>query len=69
MEKISYKNSFYLVGQGNPNIRYFDSGQKKDLAETFCKEDSDVIYTRHLYFTNFTESGCDVEYFNIVRLH
>ena len=63
---MSYRNSFYLVGHGNPNLRYFDSIQKRELAKVFCGRRGDIIYTRHLYYTNFTEFGCNVRYFNIV---
>ena len=63
---MSYKNSFYLVGQGTPNLRFFDGGQKRKLAEIFCKDGGDIIYTRHLYYTNFTQYGCNVKYMNIV---
>ena len=69
LEKISFKNSFYLIGQGNPNLRYLDPGQINDLSKVFCKENADIIYTRHLYYTNFTRAGCDVEYFNIVGVN
>ena len=68
LDKMSFKNSFYLIGQGTPNMRYFDADQKKKLADIFCKSGGDIVYTRHLYYTNFTHYGCDVQYFNIVKL-
>ena len=64
---MAYDNNFYLIGQGTPNLRMFDSSQKKELADIFCESSEDIIYTRHLYFTNFTELGCNVSYFNVVR--
>ena len=67
LDKMSFKNSFYLIGQGTPNLRYFDAHQKKKLADIFCKSGGDIVYTRHLYYTNFTHYGCDVQYFNIVK--
>ena len=33
LDKMSYANSFYLVGHGNPNMRYFDS-----IRDVKCKE-------------------------------
>lgn len=48
-------------------MRMFDRSQKKDLAKIFCENDADIIYTRHLYFTNFSEFGCNIKYFNVVR--
>ena len=67
LERLAYKNSFFLIGQGTPNLRMFDRSQKKDLAKIFCENDADIIYTRHLYFTNFSEFGCNIKYFNVVR--
>ena len=64
---MAYKNKFLLVGQGTPNIRTFNSIQKKKLSDIFCASNEKIIYTRHLYYTNFTEYGCSVQYFNIVR--
>ena len=67
LESLAYKNSFFLIGQGTPNLRMLDTSQKRDLADIFCRNTADMIYTRHLYFTNFTEFGCNISYFNIVR--
>ena len=64
---MAYKNNFFLVGLGTPNIRTFFTEQKKQLADVFCGSNTRMIFTRHLYFTNFTEHGCAVKYFNIVR--
>ena len=28
-----------------------------------------VIYTRHIYYTDYTRLGCDIKYFNMVGYH
>ena len=66
LDKMSFHNSFFLIGHGSPNLRYFNSEQAQKLADIFCREETDLIYTRHLYYTDFTRYGCQVKYFNVV---
>lgn len=68
LDKIAFQNSFFLIGQGTPNVRYFYTVQKAKLARLLCNPDGeDIIYTRHMYYTNMTEVGCLVTYFNMMR--
>jgi hypothetical protein len=32
---------------------------------SYCREK--LLYSRHLYFTDFRPYGCDVKYFNLMR--
>ena len=68
LDTLSYNNSFHLVGQGTPNLRTLEPGQKRSLARLLCGagRGEGIIYTRHLYYTNFTQHGCNVSYFNMV---
>ena len=70
LDTLGYNNSFHLVGQGTPNLRTLEPGQKRRLARLLCGagpgRGAGIIYTRHLYYTNFTQHGCNVSYFNMV---
>ena len=64
---MAFQNSFHLIGQGTPNVRYFYPVQKAKLANMLCgPAEENLIYTRHMYYTNITEMGCNVTYFNMV---
>ena len=66
---MAFKNSFHLIGQGTPNVRYFFPVQKAKLASMLCDSSEDnLIYTRHMYYTDMTEMGCNVSYFNMVSI-
>ena len=67
LDKMAFQNSFHLIGQGTPNVRYFYPVQKAKLANMLCgSAEENLIYTRHMYYTNITEMGCNVTYFNMV---
>ena len=65
---LSYSNSFLLVGQGMPQLRFFQPAQKQSMVNILCAEDmrEKVIYSRHIYYTDYNKLGCEVEYFNMV---
>ena len=64
---MAYNKSFHLIGQGTPNVRFFSKVQEEKLAEMLCSsDDGNLIYSRHMYFTNFAASGCNISYFNMV---
>ena len=66
---MAFKNSFHLIGQGTPNVRYFYPVQKAKLASMLCDPSADnLIYTKHMYYTDMAEMGCNVTYFNIVSI-
>ena len=66
LDKMAFKNSFHLIGQGTPNVRYFFPVQKAKLASMLCDSSEDnLIYTRHMYYTDMAEMGCNVSYFNM----
>ena len=75
MGGLAYQNSFLLVGQGQPFLRYFYGNQKEKLAKLLCDPangdmmyaNGDMMYGRHIYFMDLAEFGCDVKYFNMVR--
>ena len=53
LDKMAFKNSFHLIGQGTPNVRYFFPVQKAKLASMLCDSSEDnLIYTRHMYYTD-----------------
>ena len=63
---MAFKKSFHLIGQGTPNVRYFFPVQKAKLASMLCDSSEDnLIYTRHMYYTDMAEMGCNVSYFNM----
>jgi hypothetical protein len=65
---LSYANSFLLVGQGMPQLRYFQPAQKQSMVNLLCAEKmkDKVIYSRHIYYTDYSKLGCEVKYFNMV---
>ena len=65
---LSFPNSFLLVGQGMPQLRYFQPAQKQSMVNLLCgkKMRDKVIYSRHIYYTDYNKLGCDVKYFNMV---
>ena len=67
---LSYPNSFLLVGQGMPQLRYFQPKQKQSMVSLLCgdKMRDKVIYTRHIYYTDYSRLGCDMKYFNMVGM-
>eukprot|EP00090_Calanus_glacialis_P013709 TRINITY_DN22364_c0_g1_i1.p1 TRINITY_DN22364_c0_g1~~TRINITY_DN22364_c0_g1_i1.p1 ORF type:complete len:371 (+),score=94.76 TRINITY_DN22364_c0_g1_i1:29-1141(+) len=68
LDKMAFKNSFHLIGHGTPNVRYFFPVQKAKLASMLCdSSEENLIYTRHMYYTDMAEMGCNVSYFNMMR--
>ena len=50
-----------------PNVRYFFPVQKAKLANMPCDSSVDnLIYTRHMYYTDMAEMGAMALYFNMV---
>ena len=64
---LAYQNNFLLIGHGQPFIRYFHQNQKEELARVLCGEE-DILYARHIYFMDLKYYGCQVKYFNMVRI-
>ena len=40
---------------------------KSSTSPKFSIPSGKIMYSRHIYFTDFSEYGCDVKYFNLVR--
>ena len=56
-----------MIGSGHPTLRYFYTVEKAKMARLLCEQtEEDLIFVRHLYYTNFTEFGCKVTYLNMV---
>ena len=52
-----------------PQLRYFQPAQKQSMVNLLCgnRRREKVIYTRHIYFTDYSKLGCEMKYFNMVR--
>ena len=44
---------------------YMEPHQKLKLASILCSGER-MLFTRHLYYTDFRPWGCDIKYFNMV---
>jgi len=65
LEKLGFKNNFLLVRGGLPKLRSLKEMDKKVMAKFFCQ--NRMIFSRHLYFVDWTKYGCDISYFNLIR--
>ena len=47
-------------------FRYFlEPSQKTQLAKVLCQQRK-MLFTRHVFYTDFRPWGCDIKYFNMV---
>ena len=51
-----------------PQLRYFQPAQKQSMVKLLCgkKMKDKVIYSRHIFYTDYSNLGCEVMYFNMV---
>lgn len=65
---LGFSNNFTVVGRGLPKLRSLKEKDKKRLGLFLCDESLPrMVFTRHLYYVNYSNYGCDIQYYNMVR--
>jgi len=68
LEDLGFRNNFALAGLGMPKLRSFKELDKATFARFLCSENNPrMVFSRHLYFVDWSEFGCDIPYFNLIR--
>jgi len=65
---LGFSNNFTVTGRGLPKLRTLKEKDKTRLGLFLCDESLPrMVFTRHLYFVNYSQYGCDIQYYNMVR--